>query len=47
MLFRSTDYVLHHFDDGTVGYLPRSLHDAQKGGLFHTGGNSMLNNDLF
>ena len=42
-----TDYVLHHFDDGTVGYLPRSLHDAQKGGLFHTGGNSMLNNDLF
>lgn len=40
-------YVLHHFEDGAVGYVPRTLHDKKKGGVAHTGGNSMTNNDLF
>ncbi len=41
------DYVLHHFDDGTVGYVPRSIHDRRGGGASHSGGNSIVNNDLF
>lgn len=41
------DYVLHHFEDGTVGYVPRVLHDKGIGGVAHTGGNSMTNNKLF
>jgi hypothetical protein len=46
------DYVLHHFEDGKVGYVPREIHDkaggaAGDGGVAHTGGNSMLNNDVF
>lgn len=41
------DYVLHHFEDGSVGYVPRSLHDKAEGGAAHTGANSMINNDLF
>ena len=43
----SRDYVLHHFEDGQVGYVPRAIHDKGIGGVSHTGGNSMLNNDLF
>lgn len=43
-----TDYVLHHFEDGMVGYVPRVLHDkTTMGGVAHTGGNSMVNNQLF
>lgn len=40
-------YVLHHLEDGSVGYVPRVLHDKAKGGVGHTGGNSMINNQLF
>ncbi|QRK11412.1 hypothetical protein JQX13_15855 [Archangium violaceum] len=43
----SKDYVLHHFESGEVGYVPRALHDVQAGGVAHTGGNSMVNNELF
>jgi hypothetical protein len=41
------DFVLHHFEDGKVGYIPRTIHDPNSGGLSHTGGNSMTNNKLF
>jgi hypothetical protein len=41
------DYVLHHFESGEVGYVPRVLHDVREGGVAHTGGNSMVNNELF
>jgi hypothetical protein len=41
------DYVLHHFEDGKVGYVPKVLHDREIGGAAHTGGNSMINNDTF
>jgi hypothetical protein len=40
------DFVLHHFEDGQVGYVPRAIHDKPDG-VGHTGGNSMLNNDVF
>lgn len=40
-------FTLHHFDDGTVGYVPTVLHDKRVGGVAHSGGNSMLNNQLF
>jgi len=40
-------YVLHHFEDGAVGYVPRAIHDKAIGGVAHTGGNSMLNTELF
>ncbi|HEX7686453.1 MAG TPA: hypothetical protein VF453_02045 [Burkholderiaceae bacterium] len=40
-------YVLHHFEDGAVGYVPRVIHDKAIGGVAHTGGNSMLNTELF
>lgn len=43
----SKKYVLHHFEDGTVGYVPRTLHDKVIGGTSHTGSNSMTNNELF
>jgi hypothetical protein len=43
----STTHVLHHFEDGTVGYLPREIHDRALGGASHTGGNAVVNNDLF
>ena len=42
-----SDYVLHHFEDGQVGYVPRAIHDTSRGGVSHTGGNSVLNNDVF
>jgi len=42
------EYVLHHFEDGKVGYVPRTLHDkVEFSGVAHTGGNSMINNELF
>jgi len=43
------DFVLHHFEDGKVGYVPRVLHDGgdKFSGVAHTGGNSMVNNDTF
>jgi len=41
------NFVLHHFEDGKVGYIPRAIHDPNAGGLAHTGGNSMTNNQLF
>ncbi|MBL8472113.1 MAG: hypothetical protein KF778_05670 [Rhodocyclaceae bacterium] len=40
-------YTLHHFEDGSVGYVPDVLHDKTIGGIAHTGGNSMINNELF
>lgn len=40
-------FVLHHFEDGKVGYVPREIHDKAIGGVSHTGGNSMTNNQLF
>lgn len=43
----SKKYTLHHFEDGTVGYVPKEIHDRTGGGVAHTGGNSMINNDLF
>lgn len=41
------DYTLHHFEDGSVGYVPTVLHDRRIGGVAHTGGNSMMDNPLF
>lgn len=41
------DFVLHHFEDGQVGYVPRAVHDKGLGGAAHSGGNSIVNNDLF
>lgn len=43
----SDDFVLHHLEDGGVGYVPRTIHDRDLAGASHTGGNSILNNDLF
>ena len=43
----SDNFVLHHFEDGTVGYVPRVIHDKVTGGVSHTGGNSFVNNELF
>ena len=40
-------WVLHHVEDGSVAYVPRALHDKRLGGVGHTGGNAMVNNDLF
>lgn len=42
-------YVLHHASDGSVMYVPREIHDKVNGfgGVAHTGGNSILNNQLF
>ena len=42
-----SNFVLHHFEDGKVGYIPRTIHDIDIGGVAHTGGNSMTNNKLF
>lgn len=39
-------YTLHHFEDGTVGYVPKTLHGRAEG-FPHSGGNTILNNDLF
>ncbi len=36
-------HTLHHFDDGTVGYVPSNVHN----GVSHTGGRSITQNDLF
>ena len=43
------DYVLHHFQDGQVGYVPRTIHDNGRGytGASHTGADSMMETDLF
>ncbi|WP_308915779.1 hypothetical protein [Jannaschia sp. LMIT008] len=43
------DYVLHHFEDGQVGYVPQTIHDNGRGysGASHTGANSIMDNDLF
>jgi hypothetical protein len=43
----SDDFVLHHFENGQVGYVPRIIHDTRFNGVAHTGGNSMMNNQLF
>ncbi|TDK29601.1 hypothetical protein E2F50_22435 [Rhizobium deserti] len=43
----SRDFVLNHFEDGTVGYVPRVIHDTGKGGVAHVGGNSLVNSELF
>jgi hypothetical protein len=43
----ATDFVLHHFEDGRVGYIPRSVHDRALGGAAHSGGNTIVNNQLF
>ncbi|MBF6649752.1 hypothetical protein [Methylobacter sp. BlB1] len=40
------DFVLHHFEDGKVGYVPKVIHNKPSG-VGHTGGNSMTNNQLF
>ncbi len=40
-------YVLHHASDGDVMYVPRVLHDKGMGGVAHTGGNSILNTELY
>lgn len=40
-------YVLHHFEDGQVGYVPRNIHDRALDGAAHSGGNTIVNNDLF
>lgn len=40
-------FTLHHFEDGQVGFVPTVIHDKTRGGVAHTGGNSMMNNELF
>jgi len=40
------DYTLHHFEDGTVGFVPRDLH-GRGNGFSHTGGQAIVNNELF
>ncbi|MEN0116500.1 MAG: hypothetical protein AAGD15_07215 [Agrobacterium cavarae] len=42
-----SDYVLNHFEDGTVGYVPRVVHDTAGGGVAHVGGASMIDSPLF
>lgn len=42
-----SDYVLNHFEDGTVGYVPRVVHDTAEGGVAHVGGASMVDSPLF
>ncbi|KIN61443.1 putative Rhs-family protein [Sulfitobacter noctilucae] len=41
------DWVLHHFEDGQVGYVPRTIHDRGQQGASHSGGQSIINNDVF
>ncbi|MEP6501809.1 MAG: hypothetical protein ABJD97_00635 [Betaproteobacteria bacterium] len=41
------DFTLHHFEDGTVGYVPKAIHDKRMEGVAHTGGASMTDNQLF
>ncbi len=41
------EFTLHHFEDGSVGYVPDAIHDKRLDGVAHTGGNSMTNNQLF
>ena len=41
------NWVAHHFNDGSVGYIPKSIHDRALGGASHTGGNSLLNSPVF
>ncbi|WP_225768813.1 hypothetical protein [Inquilinus sp. Marseille-Q2685] len=41
------NWVAHHFNDGSVGYVPKSIHDRALGGASHTGGNSLLNSPVF
>lgn len=43
----TSGYNLHHFEDGTVGYVPEAIHLSSSGGVAHAGGNSIVNNDLF
>ncbi len=43
----TSGYNLHHFEDGTVGYVPEAIHLSSAGGVAHAGGNSIVNNDLF
>lgn len=43
----TSGYNLHHFEDGTVGYVPESIHLGSSGGVSNAGGNSIVNNDLF
>lgn len=43
----SGDYTLHHFEDGSVGYVPSTIHNTGRGGVAHTGGASITNNQLF
>ena len=43
----ASEFTLHHFEDGSVGYVPQVIHDRSMDGVVHTGGNSMINNQLF
>jgi len=43
----ASEFTLHHFEDGSVGYVPQVIHDRSMDGVAHTGGNSMINNQLF
>jgi len=36
-------HTLHHFEDGTIGYVPSNVHN----GVSHTGGRSVTQNELF
>jgi len=51
MLLQHTSGVFNftgeYFEDGTVGYVPDVIHDRKFDGVAHTGGNSMINNQLF
>lgn len=41
------NFTLHHFEDGTVGFVDKALHDKTQDGLAHSGFASMQKNDIF
>ncbi|MBB4283626.1 hypothetical protein GGE43_005263 [Agrobacterium tumefaciens] len=41
------NYVLHHFEDGQVGYIPKTIHNTTNDGVAHVGGASMIDSQLF
>jgi hypothetical protein len=43
----NADWTLHHFEDGQVGWVPSIIHNTPEGGVAHTGGASIVSNDLY
>ncbi len=43
----SSKYVLHHLEDGRVGFIPREIHDVGLSGSTHLGFRSIQDSKLF